>query len=210
MQKRSRGRPAEDKSDIKMRLLEVATSVLLEGGFARFSIAAVAKSGGVAKKTIYNFVANREELVGEIVKSWTSRFLEARYEISATDVRSSSSDLEALLFNIYRTALSPEAIALFRLITSDPEARECLAKSYNDNGIDKAASAVSTLLKNQISKIRDPEFVARAMLAWLIGESLRKASLGLETPFEISDEEVKRKISCCIAMYKPLLCANAS
>ena len=79
MEKRGRGRPAQDRQELKANVIAVATEVLLAGGFVRFNIDAVSKAGGIAKKTIYGLVGNREELVGEIVASWTSSLADYDY-----------------------------------------------------------------------------------------------------------------------------------
>jgi AcrR family transcriptional regulator len=213
VEKRQRGRPAQDRAALKEKVLTVATGILIEEDFSRFSIDAVAKSGGIAKKTIYSFVANRDELVGEIVSSWTSRLSEEGYEtLWPAASEQWSSPLKALLFRIYRTALSKEAISLFRMITSDRDTRTQLAATYNRNGVEKAVVTLSKLLMSYVSVEMaakpDVEAISRAMLAWLVGEPLRRAALGLEMPYDLSDAEVKKRVAACVALYEPVLVSS--
>lgn len=48
----------------------------------------------------------------------------------------------------------------------------------------------------------------RAMLAGLIGEPVRRASLGLEAPYELSDEEIDQRVSECVSLFSPILKGN--
>lgn len=201
MEKKARGRPPQDRAVLRAHLIEVASEVLLEGGFARFSIDAVAKAGGLAKKTIYSMVANREELVGEIVASWTECYFAKPWKDEP-----SGTALPNLLVQIHRIALSHKAVSLFRMIASDPEARVKLAPVYMGNGVERGVSSLVKCLRLELK--REPanlETIARAMLAWLIAEPLRRAALGLEAPHELSDVEVQRRVDDCIRLFAPIL-----
>ncbi|MBB4065414.1 TetR/AcrR family transcriptional regulator [Gellertiella hungarica] len=203
MEERKRGRPAQDRVAQKKHLIAAATDVLLKGGYARFSIDAVAKAGAMAKKTVYSFVSNRDELVGLIVSSWTDSFAPQPLE-SGPDGQA----LPVLLARIHRVALSGDAVSLFRIIVEDPVARAELALPYNENGIERGVRSLIDCLRAK--RGTDParlEPVARAMLAWLIGEPLRRAALGLEAPQDLSDEEVRHRVDRCIDLFRPMLAA---
>ncbi|MBB6486889.1 TetR/AcrR family transcriptional regulator [Rhizobium lusitanum] len=201
MEKRARGRPAQDRAALRAHLVGVATEVLLDGGFARFSIDAVAKAGGFAKKTIYSLVSNREELVGEIVASWTESYsaqqLQGEPRVTA---------IPSLLTRIHRVALSRDAVSLFRMIVSDPEARAQLGHVYGENGIEQGVRSLVVCLQAECKlEPAKLETVARAMLAWLIGEPLRRAALGLEQPYKFSDKEVDRRVKECLELFAPIM-----
>lgn len=186
---------------MRAHLVSIATEVLLDGGFARFSIDAVAKAGGMAKKTIYSLVSNREELVGEIVASWTENYASDQLEIEPH-----KTPIANLLRRIHRVALSREAVSLFRMIVSDPEARMQLGHVYGENGIEQGVRSLALCLKAE--HVLEPtklEMVARAMLAWLVGEPLRRAALGMEAPYELSDDEVDRRVAECVELFSPIL-----
>ena len=200
MEKRARGRPAKDRAAQRDHLMRVATEVLLSAGFARFTIDAVAKAGGLAKKTIYQMVPNREALVGAIVASWTDRFAGE----DGTGER--EIPLAALLARIHRVALSREAVSLFRMIVSDPEAREKLGSIYGENGIERGVGSVVARLADETDLPTETrESVARALLATLIGEPLRRAALGLEAPYDLTDEAVEARVSASLRLFAPLL-----
>ena len=94
------------------------------------------------------------------------------------------------------------------MIASDPEARDRLARTYNDHGIERAVKAVTTCLQTEMPndvRGRDLDGISRAVLAWLVGEPLRRASLGLESPYSATDEAVAQRVGDCIEMFAPLL-----
>ena len=71
---RSRGRPVTPEADLRAALAEATLTLLLKGGYSAATVDAVAKEAGVAKKTLYRFAANRDELVAQAVRSWTDAF----------------------------------------------------------------------------------------------------------------------------------------
>ena len=71
---RPRGRPARPEHEANDAALAAATWLLLNEGYAATTMEAVAKRAGLAKKTLYRFAANREDLVALVVRSWTDGF----------------------------------------------------------------------------------------------------------------------------------------
>ena len=68
---RSRGRPVTPEADLRAALAEATLTLLLKGGYGAATVDAVAKEAGVAKKTLYRFAANRDELVAQAVRTAT-------------------------------------------------------------------------------------------------------------------------------------------
>ena len=210
MEKRRKGRPPQDPSATREKILDAATALLLQSGFDRFSIDAVARQGGVAKKTVYALIGGREDLVGQIVAHWTDALDASEYPISeVAHDGARSSALHALLRDISYIALSPQAIALFRLIASDKEARQRLAKVYNTNGIEKACRSLKSLLLRYqdagLMKAFDRDVIARAMLSVLIAEPLRRAAIGIDDPLVESEKQREHDIARCISVFEPIL-----
>ncbi len=72
---RPRGRPARPDAELRAAALEAATWLLLNEGYAAATLEAVARRAGMAKKTVYRFAANREDLVAQVVRGWTDTFV---------------------------------------------------------------------------------------------------------------------------------------
>ncbi|CAN7764528.1 TetR/AcrR family transcriptional regulator [Ensifer sp. NM-2] len=206
MEKRARGRPARNRLEVERNILQASTQLLFDQGFAKFSIDAVSRSAGVAKKTVYAMATNREELVGKIVASWTEQ-LQTGGDPRPGEARPDPGSLRALLSRIYRIALSKEAVALFRLICADKEGRERLAEIYNRNGVERGVQAVANWLREYEADVPpcDVNRSARMILAALVAEPLRRAAIGLETPWNDTDEEVAAWVGECMDFYAPIM-----
>ena len=98
---RPRGRPARPEHEANDAALAAATWLLLNEGYAATTMEAVAKRAGLAKKTLYRFAANREDLVALVVRSWTDGF---RPALSAD--AQSASEVAPALAEILRVTLS--------------------------------------------------------------------------------------------------------
>ncbi|TGS40879.1 TetR/AcrR family transcriptional regulator [Mesorhizobium sp. M00.F.Ca.ET.151.01.1.1] len=206
LEKRARGRPARNRLEVERKILQASTQLLFDQGFAKFSIDAVSRSAGVAKKTVYAMAANREELVGKIVASWTEQ-LQTSGDHRPGEPRPDPGSLRELLSRIFRIALSKEAVALFRLICADTEGRERLAEIYNRNGVERGVLAVANWLREYQADVQSFDGIrsARMILAALVAEPLRRAAIGLETPWNDSDEEVTARVGECVEFYARIL-----
>ncbi len=91
---RSRGRPVTPEADLRAALAEATLTLLLKGGYSAATVDAVAEEAGVAKKTLYRFAANRDELVAQAVRSWTDAFQPA-FEQDANPPRGTGRDAGA-------------------------------------------------------------------------------------------------------------------
>ncbi|KAI1691087.1 hypothetical protein Ddc_24456 [Ditylenchus destructor] len=124
---------------------------------------------GLAKKTLYRFAANREDLVALVVRSWTDGF---RPALSA-DAQSASEVAPALaeiLRVIAARVLSAEAVGMFRLLTTDFPAKPELLEVYQRNGIERGRGMLVDWLRRQCSKgccgLNSPKSSATCCCPW--------------------------------------------
>lgn len=179
---RQRGRPARPENEASEAAVAAATWLLLNEGYAATTMEAVAKRAGLAKKTLYRFAANREELVALVVRSWTDGF----GPTLAKDARSRADVMSALaeiLKVIAARVLSADAVGLFRLLTSEFPAKADLLEIYQRNGIERGRAMLTDWLRRQCSKhtlrVAEPELVCDLLLSMVIAEPLRQMALGL-------------------------------
>jgi AcrR family transcriptional regulator len=182
---RTRGRPARPENEANDAAVAAATWLLLHEGYAATTMEAVARRAGLAKKTLYRFAANREELVGLVVRNWTDGF---RPVLSADAV--SSTDVAPALARILRViaarVLSAEAVGLFRLLTTDFPAKSELLEIYQRNGIERGRAMLVDWLERQCSKgllqAEQPDLLCDLLVSMVIAEPLRQMALGLVPP----------------------------
>jgi AcrR family transcriptional regulator len=70
--------------NVRDKLISVALELFLTYGTKRVSMDDICKSLGISKKTIYNFVSNKEELVQFVIEDYLSRDRETINKISAS------------------------------------------------------------------------------------------------------------------------------
>ncbi|CAB3829178.1 hypothetical protein LMG26788_00678 [Achromobacter pulmonis] len=199
---RPRGRPARPDAELRAGILEAATWLLLNEGYAAATLEAVARRAGMAKKTVYRFAANREDLVAQVVRGWT----DSVEPVMAQEVGSAAEVLPALarvLQAIADRALSAEAVGMFRLLTADFPARAALLALYQENGIERGTAMLAawfeTLAARGLIYIKQPRQTAGLLLAMTIAEPLRQMALGLAAP--LPQSSIADRIQACVALF---------
>lgn len=203
---RGRGRPPRDEVELRQAIVAAATWLLLNKGLSAASIEAVAAHAGLAKKTVYRFVANREDLLAAVVRSWTDTYIEVA-EVDAHDQREVIERLAEILLAISRRALSKEAVGMYRLLVSDPSPRDDLLRAYNANGVERGRAIVAAWLQRQKDKgllmVDDPAETSNLLLSMVIAEPLREATLGLIPP--CPEWDIRPRIQASLKLLNGML-----
>ena len=182
---RGRGRPARAPEEAREAAVQAATWLLLHEGYAATTMEAVARHAGMAKKSLYQYAANREDLVALVVRGWTDAFLPAMAHDAAAP-----GEVLPLLREILQAmaarVLTADAVGLFRLLCTDFPARTDLLAVYQRNGIERGTALLAEWLQRQAARGHvvtgnAPE-LAGLLLAMVIAEPLRQMALGLLAP----------------------------
>ena len=182
---RGRGRPARPPEEAREAAVQAATWLLLNEGYAATTMEAVARHAGMAKKSLYQYAANREELVALVVRGWTDAFLPAMAHDAAV-----AGEVLPLLKEILQTmaarVLTADAVGLFRLLCTEFPARADLLAVYQRNGIERGTALLAEWLQRQAARshlvLQDGAELAGLLLAMVIAEPLRQMALGLLVP----------------------------
>jgi TetR/AcrR family transcriptional repressor of mexJK operon len=112
------GRPTStDLAQRKTRIVDVATSLFLEKGFAETSLMDVARQAGVATRTIYQHYGNKEDIFRAVLEQL---LIDTAHEQPVTDVDRPLVDaLVATAHYILTNALSVESISFQRLMIAE-------------------------------------------------------------------------------------------
>ena len=182
---RGRGRPARPPQEAREAAVQAATWLLLHEGYAATTMEAVARHAGMAKKSLYQFAANREELVALVVRGWTDAFLPVMAHDAATPGEVLPL-LKEILQAMAARVLAADAVGLFRLLCTEFPARADLLAVYQRNGIERGTALLAEWLARQaarghVTAGNAPE-LAGLLLAMVIAEPLRQMALGLLAP----------------------------
>lgn len=180
--KLTRGRPSVPEAELKEKIIQATAQSLLEEGYLSTTIDTVAKRAGVAKKTIYRFVDNRETLIEMVILSWTDSFVPL-FEQEAQSTDNFFALLTQNINTIAQKVLSYEAVGLFRLLQTDFKQKHILLDKYQKSGIERSRQLLAQWLvrheKKQLIKQADFMVLSDLILSMAIAEPLRQISLGL-------------------------------
>lgn len=183
--RRRRGRPARPEEEVKQALLKSAMDVLLESGYEAATMEAIAKRAAVAKKTVYRYAANRQDLIGLAIRQWTDGYAPSM-QMQPQNAADAIQALRTILESVCMHVLSETAIRVFRLLTTEFPGKQELLDSYQRNGIERGQRLLSGWLETQSRKgllhAPEPALLANAILAMAVAEPLRQMALGMKRP----------------------------
>src|SRR5271169_61043 len=107
--------PSNSKAE---SILAAAKRTFLAAGFGAVSMDTIAREAGVSKATVYAHFAGKEELFGAVIGRECERYL-ASFSVSELDPRDVRASLTILGRRFLELLLSPDAIALHRLIIGE-------------------------------------------------------------------------------------------
>lgn len=204
----SGGRPSHDEA-IKRdeRLIAIAASMFMERGFEGTSIDAVAEAAGVGKATLYARYKDKGELFAAVLQRKIDRWL-AQNETAEEAATGRIEDvLLALARRTIAGALTPEAVAINRIVMAELARFPTLAKLVHEQGWQRSNAAVAALLdrfaKAGQIEVEDTTVAADLFLSLVIGRQTRMAMLGIETDPEQVDQRVQAAVKLFLDGVRP-------
>jgi len=148
------------------RVLRAATSSFLARGYAT-SVDDIAREAGVAKQTVYQHFASKDELFKEVARDLAKRVIVG---LEGADVRDS---LLRFSLEYRRRALGADGIATFRTLVPEVPRFRALARAMYANTAGEMVRQLALFLKEKLD-VPDPEFSAEMLLSMLTGHDRLK------------------------------------
>jgi TetR/AcrR family transcriptional regulator, mexJK operon transcriptional repressor len=145
------GRPSRIAAvELRDRILEVATELFLTEGYGSTSIEAVAGRAGVSKRTFYHRFDDKAALFAAVVHRIIEQ-IRPPPGVPLLEGATLQEILRRLAGLILRAALSPQAIALHRLVNAESVRFPNLARAVYDEGWAQEATAlIGDLLSREL------------------------------------------------------------
>lgn len=144
------GRPSRDQALLLAdRILEVATELFLTEGYGATSIEAVAERAGISKRTFYHRFENKEALFAAVVHRVIEQ-IRPPPGVPLLEGRTLDQILRRLAELALRAALSPQAIALHRLVTAESLRFPTLARAAQETWVPEATALIGDLLAREL------------------------------------------------------------
>jgi TetR/AcrR family transcriptional regulator, mexJK operon transcriptional repressor len=149
------GRPSRAQAlELRERILEAASELFLAEGYGITSIEAVAERARVSKRTFYHRFDNKAALFAAVVHRIIQQ-IRPPPNVPLLEGSNLHNVLRRLAGLILRAALSPQAIALHRLVTAESMRFPNLARAVYDEGWShEATKLIGDLLTRELRDVR--------------------------------------------------------
>ncbi|HEV8679841.1 MAG TPA: TetR/AcrR family transcriptional regulator [Stellaceae bacterium] len=184
------GRPSRLQSaQLSDRILDVATGLFLGNGFGLTSIEAVAKRAGISKRTFYHRFPGKEALFEAVVRRLIEQWLPP-FDPTLLEAPSLAETLRRTAESMVNAALTPEALALYRMAIAEAARFPGLARILHDLGASTGVERIAQQLEQGIARgeLRpvDARFAAEQFILMVVTGPRRRA-LGLGTPLTTAE-----------------------
>jgi TetR/AcrR family transcriptional repressor of mexJK operon len=198
-----RGRPPVRSRDEQMSLLlDAAAFELGSGNFANVTMDAIARSAGISKKTLYQLVASKEELMSQLVARDLST-LELLLESGIDCAEGLLSELRMYLYLWARLTLSPLALGIYLMAAQGRENAPGIAKIWYQEGAERCLNLLRGWLGKAAGKgllvHADVEPAVELIDALLISQPLKLFTLGVQQSW--SDEQIGERVEVALGMF---------
>ena len=181
------------------RVLRAATSSFLARGYGS-SVDDIARRAGVAKQTVYQHFANKDELFKAVAGDLAKRVLvKLEGAGSKNEVRQS-----LLRFGLeYRKrALGAQGIATFRTLVPEVPRFRALARDMYANTAGEMVRRLAGFLQQKL-KVPDPEFAAEMLLSMLTGHDRLKRLFAVPPGAESEAARTARIVDLFLKAHQP-------
>jgi TetR/AcrR family transcriptional regulator, mexJK operon transcriptional repressor len=180
------GRPSRaDALRLRERILSAATDLFFAEGYGSTSIEAVAARARVSKRTLYDRFDDKAALFTAVVHGIIEQ-IRPPPDVPLIEGATLADKLRRIAHLILQAALSPQALALHRLVNAECGRFPNLARAVGDDGSNQEAVAlISNLLASDLKEARleprEREFAAAQFIFMVVTVPQRHA-LGYGTP----------------------------
>ena len=171
-------------------ILAAATRTFLANGFGAVSMDTIAREAGVSKATVYSHFTGKEELFGAMVGRVCERHFEtfSARELDPTDVRTSLTTLGRRFLDL---VLSPDAIAVHRIIVAEVSRFPALGEVFWRAGPERTLGQIEAFLRRAVAagslEIAQPRVAAEQFVGLIRGENHLRHLLRLGPESDKSD-----------------------
>ena len=154
------------------RVLRAATSSFLARGYGS-SIDDIARRAGVARQTVYQHFASKDELFKAVAGDLAKRVLVELEGDPEEDKRDTRASLVRFGLEYRKRALGAQGIATFRTLVPEVPRFRALARDMYANTAGEMVRRLAAFLEEKLGA-PDPEFSAEMLLSMLTGHDRLK------------------------------------
>ncbi|OAN49158.1 transcriptional regulator [Paramagnetospirillum marisnigri] len=161
-------------------ILDAAQVVFLDVGYAAASMDGVAARAGVSKATIYAHFTSKDQLFSAVIQRRCERSEAFQSIDSQGDVRAVLTGVARRLMTLL---LSPEALAMYRLVVAESLRQPDLARAFYDSGPAAGKAQIAAIMADLADRgelvLDDPWVAADQFIGLLRTDLFMRTLLGL-------------------------------
>ena len=177
------------------RVLRAATSSFLARGYGS-SVDDIARRAGVAKQTVYQHFANKDELFKAVAGDLAKRVL---VKLEGGDIRQS---LIRFAVEYRKRALGAQGIATFRTLVPEVPRFRAVARDMYANTAGEMVRRLAEFLKQKLDA-PDPEFSAEMLMSMLAGVDRMKRLFAVLPGPESETARATRIVDLFLKAHQP-------
>lgn len=166
-------------------ILGAAEREFLAAGFGAVTMDAIAREANVSKATVYAHYSGKEELFGAVVARLSERRFHG-FSVAALDPFDIEASLTTLAVRFLGLVLSPEAIALNRILIGEVSRFPALGAVFWAAGPERTRTQIEAFLRQAAAAgsltVPDARLAAEQFIALARGEIHLRSLLRLEDP----------------------------
>jgi len=195
-----RGRPRS--VDKNRAILEAAGELFLTAGFERTSMDAVAREAGVSKQTVYAHFRNKERLFRAVIAEKVADYF-PEDPLNYGAAHSVRDTLSMIGRQYVRLIISPDAIAMFRLLAANVEHHPKMVALYFEEGPARLNAAIRAYLERAREegalRFANADAATARFCTLLRGDTFFRATLGLLDGLD--DEAIDAHVADCVEAF---------
>ena len=196
------GRPTRDQAQARdVAMLEIALDHFLDLGFERTTIQSIARSVGMAKRTLHVRYADKVALFHAAVGLAIDRFAVSQEQIEATERDDIGETLMAFAWLRIEQVMTPNGLKLQRIINTESHRfPEILTESY-EVGAGPSVRFLASVLARETAAGRlavlEPERAAVVFLSMVVSGPVRAIVIGNQ----LSRDEIEDRLRYAVRLF---------
>jgi TetR/AcrR family transcriptional regulator, mexJK operon transcriptional repressor len=183
-------------------ILAAAKRTFLASGFGSVSMDTIAREAGVSKATVYAHFAGKEELFGAVIGRECGRYF-ARFSASELDPHNVRASLSVLGRRFLELVLSPDGIALHRIILGEVTRFPGLGEVFWRAGPERQRVQIEAFLQSAVASgtlsVPDTRLAAEQFVSLVRGDVQLRHLLRLEA--EATQGEIQAAVEAAVDTF---------
>jgi len=190
------------KSGVKReKILEAATNLFTEHGYATTSMDLIASSAEVSKQTVYSHFGSKDELFAAAIEQKCDSYNMIDFELSS--LHNPKQALFALAQRFLAMLTSKEACAVHKICAYEAISHPTLSELFYQAGPEKITNEVAELMdllnERKILNIDNSHFAALQFLNMMKGEAWMR--IEFNTKHQISQKEIDAYLLSSVELF---------